>query len=142
MKNFTILSLIFLFLSFNLFSQHTDLKRFHPLSGKVALNFEGGGTYAQTDFSDDEISYLGQLSLDYFFPTTSIGAWGLRGYGYYGELKGSGNYSNISTLPTIPGYYTEIAALGGGLNLYFKCLRFLLSVCLCWCRLYLLRSKR
>lgn len=116
MRNFTILSLIILSFTINSFAQQSDLKRFHPLSGSVAVNLEGGGTYAQTDFSNDQISYIGQLSLDYFFPTTNMGAWGLRGYGYYGELKGSGNYYNKSTWPTIPGYYTEIAAIGGGVS--------------------------
>jgi OmpA-OmpF porin, OOP family len=116
MKIFPSLSLIIIFFTISTFAQQTELKRFHPFSGKVAMNLEGGGTYAQTDFSDDQISYIGQVSLDYFFPTTTIGAWGLRGYGYYGELKGSGDYYNKSTWPTIPAYYTEIAALGGGVS--------------------------
>ena len=117
MKNIAIqLSLIFLIFTICVFPQHVSYKSFHPFSGRIAFNLEGGGTYTRTDFSDDQISYNGQISVDYFFPSTNLGVWGLRGYGYYGELKGSGSYNNMSTFPTIPGYYTEIAALGGGVS--------------------------
>lgn len=117
MKNFTVtLSLIFLIFTISLFAQQTDLKRFNPLSGKVAINLEGGATYPRTDFSNDQISYIGQLSIDYFFPSNNIGSWGLRGRTYYGQLKGSGNYRNDSNFPTIPEYFTDIAALGAGVT--------------------------
>ncbi len=81
-----------------------------------SINLEGGGTYAQTDFSNDQISYLGQISLDYFFTSRNIGSWGLRGRAFYGQLKGSGKYRNDSGFPTIPEYFTEIAALGAGVT--------------------------
>ena len=117
MRNFAAsLFFILLILTCSLTAQHSELNRFNPLSGRIAINLEGGGTYPQTDFGDDQISYIGQLSLDYFFPTRNIGIWGLKGYGYYGELKGAGSYGNQSTWPTLPGYFTEIAALGGGVT--------------------------
>jgi len=117
-KTFTILFyLIVLLISQNIFSQQFDKKQINPLSNTVAINLEGGGTYARTDFNNDQISYIGQFSLDYFFPSSSKGVFGLRGYSYYGELKGKGLYYNISTKwPTIPEYFTEIAAIGGGLT--------------------------
>lgn len=86
----------------------------------MSVNLEGGGTYPRTDFTNDEISYFGQLSLDYFFPTTSRVIWGLKGYSYYGELKGSGKYWNRTSLPAIPAYYTNIAALGGGVSFTYS----------------------
>ena len=118
MKIFTVLfSITLIVLSQNIFSQNTEIKQINPLSNRFALNFEGGATYPITDFPDNQISYIGQLSLDYFFPSSSAGVLGLRGYGYYGELEGSGIYGNISTTwPTIPACYTEIAAVGGGVT--------------------------
>ncbi len=117
MRTFTILSaLAFLLLTQNILSQSVDNKMFHPLSNRFALNFEGGATYPRTDFSDDQISYIGQLSFDYFFPSRTMGVFGLRGLGYYGQLNGSGSYANNSAYPTIPEYFTEIASLGAGLT--------------------------
>ncbi len=100
----------------NILSQSVDNKIFNPLSNKVAINFEGGATYPRTDFTDDQISYIGQFSLDYFFPSTNMSIFGLRAYGYYGELNGNGTYNNVSTWPTIQEYFTEIASCGAGLT--------------------------
>ena len=56
----------------NILSQSVENKMFNPLSNRFALNFEGGATYPRTDFSDDQISYIGQISVDYFFPSRTI----------------------------------------------------------------------
>ena len=91
MRTFTILlALAFLLLTQNILSQSVDNKMFNPLSNRFALNFEGGATYPRTDFSDDQISYIGQLSVDYFFPSRTMGVFGIRGFSYYGQLNGSG----------------------------------------------------
>lgn len=117
MWNFVrMLSMTFLLLTQITLAQQFDNKLFNPLSDRIAINFEGGVTYPRTDFSDDKISYIGQFALDYFFPTSNLGVFGLRAYGYYGELKGSGTYSNISAFPTIPEYFTEIASGGAGIS--------------------------
>ena len=62
----------------NILSQSVENKMFNPLSNRFALNFEGGATYPRTDFSDDQISYIGQISVDYFFPSRTMGVFGLR----------------------------------------------------------------
>jgi OOP family OmpA-OmpF porin len=112
MKIFTIVfSITFLLFTQSIFSQNIEDNHINPLSKRFVLNLEGGITYPQTDFRKDKISYLGQLSLDYFFPSSGIGVFGLRGYGYYGQLEGTDG-----PLPTVPSYYTEIAALGGGIH--------------------------
>ena len=117
MRTFTVIfTLALLFYTQNILSQSFDNKVFNPLSNRVALNFEGGATYPRTDFTDDQISYIGQFSLDYFFPNSAMGVFGLRAYGYYGELNGNGTYNNNSTWPTIPEYFTEIASGGAGLT--------------------------
>jgi OOP family OmpA-OmpF porin len=105
-----------LLLTQNVLTQQIQSQHINPLSDKIALNFEGGATYPRTDFSDDKISYIGQFAIDYFFPTSNLSVFGLRAYGYYGELKGSGTYNNVSTWPTIPEYRTEIASGGAGLT--------------------------
>ena len=117
MRTFTVIfTLALLFCTQNIFSQSFDNKVFNPLSNRVALNFEGGATYPRTDFTDDQISYIGQFSLDYFFPSSAMGVFGLKAYGYYGELNGNGTYDNNSTWPTIPEYFTEITSGGAGLT--------------------------
>jgi len=117
MRTFTIIFILCV-LSFtqNILSQSVNDNMFNPLSDRFALNFEGGATYPRTDFTDDQISYIGQLSFDYYFQSHTIGVFGLRGYGYYGQLKGNGIYGNRSSWPTIHEYYTEIAALGAGVT--------------------------
>lgn len=118
MKNLVIaLTMIVLMLSQTILSQQVDTKHFNPLSNRYVINLEGGITYPRTDFSNDRISYIGQLSLDYFFPSTNSGIIGLRAYGNYGQLTGNGTYNNISTIwPTIPEYFTQIASAGGGIT--------------------------
>ncbi len=121
MRTFTrTLCFIVLIVNHSIFSQVSNTKPINPLSNKISITLEGGVAYPRTDFTDDQISYFGQLSLDYFFPGSSVGVFGLRGSGYYGQLKGSGNYRNMSSFPTIPAYYTEIAALGAGLTYTFN----------------------
>jgi OOP family OmpA-OmpF porin len=117
MRTITILlALTVLLNAQNILPQSVENKMFNPLSNRFALNFEGGATYPRTDFTDDQISYIGQLSFDYFFESSTMGVFGLRGFGYYGQLNGSGTYANKSIYPTIPEYFTEIASLGGGVT--------------------------
>ena len=117
MRTFTItFCLFFQLVNQSIFSQQSDIKLFNPFSNKISIAIEGGGAYPGSDFTDDKISYIGQLSLDYFFPGSSISVFGVRGFGYYGQLKGSGKYFNMSSFPTVPEYYTEIAALGAGIT--------------------------
>ncbi|MDP2365528.1 MAG: OmpA family protein [Ignavibacteria bacterium] len=116
----TLITLIVLMNTQNILSQSVENKMFNPLSNRLAVNFEGGATYPRTDFSDDQISYIGQFSLDYFFPSTTMGVFGLRGFGYYGQLNGSGTYANNSVYTTIPEYFTEIASAGAGLTYTLK----------------------
>jgi OOP family OmpA-OmpF porin len=117
MGKFTILVWLIITITANiLFAQQSDDKHYNPLSNKLAINFEGGATYPRTDFTNDQFSYIGQFSMDYFFPSSSFGVWGLRGFANYGQLKGNGIYGNISSWPTIPAYYTDIASIGAGVT--------------------------
>ena len=80
MRTGTILFFVTLFFfSQNIFSQQTGNTLYNPLSGRFSLNIEGGATYPQTDFPDNQIDYIGQISLDYFFQTSNSGIFGLRG---------------------------------------------------------------
>jgi OOP family OmpA-OmpF porin len=114
--NTILVTLVVLLNAQYILSQQIDNRQFNPLSNKFALNFEGGATYPRTDFSDDQISYIGQISLDYFFTSSTMGVFGMRAFSYYGQLNGSGTYGNNSAYPTIPEYFTEIASVGGGLT--------------------------
>jgi OOP family OmpA-OmpF porin len=115
----TIITFLILIVSLsvqNTLPQSVENRAFNPLSNRIAINFEGGASYPRTDFSDDQISYIGQVSADYFFPSRAMGVFGLRGFGYYGQLNGSGTYANNSSYPTIPEFFTEIVSLGAGLT--------------------------
>ncbi|HCY77242.1 MAG TPA: hypothetical protein DHV28_15080 [Ignavibacteriales bacterium] len=101
-------------------SQTVSRKTFNPLSNKIAVNLEGGVTYPRTDFTNDKISYVGQFSMDYFFPSHTMGVFGLRAYTYYGQITGDGTYNNISTFPTIPEYFSVIASGGAGITYTLK----------------------
>ena len=117
MRIFTVtFCLFFQLVNQSIFSQQSNTELFNPFSNKISIAIEGGGAYPSTDFTDDKISYIGQLSLDYFFSSSSIGVFGVRGFGYYGQLKGFGKYFNLSSFPTVPEYNTEIAALGAGIT--------------------------
>jgi len=96
--------------------QTVSRKTFNPISNKISINLEGGATYPRTDFTNDKLSYIGQISADYFFPAYSSGVFGLRAYAYYGQLTGDGTYNNISTFPTIPEYFSVMASGGGGIT--------------------------
>jgi len=116
----TLLTLIVLLSTKNILPQAVENRMFNPLSNRFAINFEGGATYPRTDFSDDQISYIGQFSVDYFFTSRSIGVFGLRGFGNYGQLNGSGTYANKSEYTTITEYFTEIASAGAGFTYTLK----------------------
>lgn len=112
MKTFAIFLVLLLGFSALSTAQNTNVKKYHRLSGKLALTLEGGGTYSLTDFRDEEISFFGRLLGEYFFPTTQVGAWGLRGHAGGGYLEGLGGASG--TRPELENFKTPVFFLGGG----------------------------
>ena len=98
----------------NTFSQKSNLNKYHPLSGTVGLSLDGGFTYTRSDFRNADFDITGRLMLDYNFPTTQIGTWGLRAIGGAGYLSGSDGAS--SQYPELENFRTDILSLGGGVS--------------------------
>jgi hypothetical protein len=44
------------------------------------LGVEGGATFGLTDYSDFKPEVLGRGVIEYFFPTSSSGIFGLKGF--------------------------------------------------------------
>lgn len=63
----------------------------HAFSGTLLLGFEGGATWALTDYDRVKPNSLGKAVLDYYFPTTSNGVFGIRGFVQKGAMGGRYN---------------------------------------------------
>ena len=108
-----ILSVLFTFSILTTISaQSINNRYYHPLSGKIDLTIEGGITYTRADFRNANFSYFGRLLLDYFFPSTQPGVWGLRAHIITGFLEGSGG-ATFSRLD-LTHFKTTFVSLGGG----------------------------
>ena len=71
-------------------AQDNNMNDIHPLSGKIGLSLEGGMTYTFADFHTEKMNVFGRTMFEYFFPTVQPGIWGIRAFGSYGYLTGSG----------------------------------------------------
>lgn len=112
MRNFISFFLLVILVTTVADCQTTGIKKYHNLSGKIGFTLEGGTTYSLTDFKEAEFSYLGRFLFEYFFPSTQIGLWGLRGHAIAGFIEGSGGAS--SSRPDLVIFKTTIVSLGGG----------------------------
>ena len=87
--------LVFLVLTIQSFSQsNSDGKIYHPFSGKFALSIDGGITYSSTDFKNNGIDYQTRAAVDYYIPTSSRGAFGVKLFGAIGYITGDGTPSS------------------------------------------------
>lgn len=93
-------------------SQTSGIKKYQPLSGKLGISIEGGTTLTFSDFSDPGWSYYGRFTTEYFFPSTQVGVWGLKGIALFGYLQGSGGATY--TRPDLEEFKTSVFSLGGG----------------------------
>ena len=108
------------FLLFTIISlpQTTGIKKYHPLSGRLAFSLEGGPTWTLSDFANSDISYFGRFTGEYLFPSTQFGVWGLKGHAAYGFLEGSGGAT--VTRPDVEAFKTTFISLGGGVEYILK----------------------
>jgi OOP family OmpA-OmpF porin len=104
---------VFLFIyTISSLSQTSGIKTYHPLSGRVGFSFEAGPTLSLSDFSNSDLSFFGRFTGEYFFPSTQIGVWGLKGHAALGFLEGSGGAT--VTRPDVEAFKTTFFSLGGG----------------------------
>lgn len=115
--------LIFLLLFSSLFIQFTPaqtfgIKKYHPLSSKLAFSLEGGPTISLSDFNDPKVSFYGRITTEYLFPSRQIGVWGLKGHAALGSIEGSGGAT--SSRPELTAFKTAFLSLGGGAEYILK----------------------
>ncbi len=103
-----ILLLMFTFASVSL-AQERNMKT-NMLSGSLMIGVDAGMTIGKTDYSDIRPDILGRARLDYYFPTTSSGIFGLRAFTDAGYVSGK----DVNETPTI--FRTNIFAVGGGVT--------------------------
>lgn len=91
---------------------------FHPYSGSVVFSAELGGSYPSTDFIFPELDILGRGMVEYYFPSKSIHAFGLR-------VLGGGGYITSEGGESVHDYYeknfrTNLIFIGTGANYAVK----------------------
>jgi len=115
MKKVIYLSLLLLLPVAISFPQEKQSKlKHHAFSGTLMLGVEGGATFSFNDYSDIRPDFMGRGLLEYFFPTTSSGILGIRGFGSAGYVGGRDSDRN----PTQ--FRTTISSVGGGISYTFS----------------------
>ena len=111
---FLIITIICLLLP-QIYAQEKAVNTYHPFSGAVVFSAELGGTFPFTDYSNPELDFFGRGLVEYYFPSKSIHAIGIRFLGGNGYISGEGEKDNRET-----NYRTTILFLGGGLTYAIK----------------------
>jgi SPOR domain len=94
--------------------QSLSSKTYHPLSNALGITVELGGTIPKTDYKIDELDVTGRLLLEYYFPSRSIQAFGIRLIGSAGFINGE-VFSNEILYPPVPNNFrTGFINLGSG----------------------------
>jgi OmpA-OmpF porin, OOP family len=117
MKRIVQTLLLILFISAISYSQTQSERKYHAFSGTVGISVEAGMIIGFTDYPDMKPEIMGRGSLEYFFPATSSGIFGLKGFysgGYIGGqgLDGSEIYPSTFRATTVN--------IGGGLTYTFS----------------------
>lgn len=113
MKLVTLISLMLLgFAQLNLAQDVVETPKHNTMSNVFGLTVEAGATLGLTDYSTNKINFTGKGSLEYYFPSTTHGNFGLRLFAQTGFISGTdappvaGNLTNE--------FSTRIDAVGGG----------------------------
>lgn len=99
-------------ISSSLVAQVSEHKSINPLSATWVTTVEGGATYTLSDFRKSAVNLYSRVMGEYFFETQNTGIFGVRAFGGFGFLSGSGGNAQTA----IDKFKTTIAILGGGIN--------------------------
>jgi OOP family OmpA-OmpF porin len=114
MKLFTLISLMLLgFAQFILPQDSVITPKDNAMSNVFGVTAEGGVTLGFTDYSTSKTDYTGKVSLEYYFPSTGMGSFGLRAFGQEGFVSGSGAQASWRN-PTNE-FSTRLDMYGGGM---------------------------
>ncbi|OGU48697.1 MAG: hypothetical protein A2080_13270 [Ignavibacteria bacterium GWC2_36_12] len=106
--------LFFLLVSSFIYSQEKSNLRYHAFSGTLMFGAEAGFTWGITDYDELKPQVEGRGVLEYFFPATSAGIFGIKGYMGAGYVGGKDNNQNPNE------FRTNIVDLGGGFSYNFS----------------------
>ncbi len=112
-KNYLILILLVLF-TVSLFPQTKKPGYYHPFSGALGISAEGGITLSRTDYLNSDLGYMAKGSFEYFFPSSTASAFGLKFMGGLGTIAGNNGGKPIST--NANNFVTNLYMFGGGLE--------------------------
>jgi OOP family OmpA-OmpF porin len=112
MKKIFYVFLVALISVFSINAQNNYTDKEHTFSRSIVFTAEGGATYTFTDFNTSEFDFIGRGSFEYFFPSKSIGAFGLKFLGGLGNLKGKDGYGSSNNQLN---FKTETIFAGGGI---------------------------
>ena len=104
---------VILFVCSSLAQENTD-KKHHAFSGTLMFGADAGFTWGITDYDEVKPQVEGRGVLEYFFPTTSAGIFGLKAFMGAGYVGGKDNDLN----PTE--FRTNMVDLGGGFSYNFS----------------------
>jgi OmpA-OmpF porin, OOP family len=114
----TLLIVFVLFLAASIgYSQVTTKtldKRHHAFSGTLLFGAEAGATLGFTDYSNIHPQIIGRGLLEYFFPTTSSGIFGLRGFYSAGYVGGKDDNRDPQQ------FRATMTSIGGGITYNFS----------------------
>ncbi len=111
--NYLIPILLILF-TVSLFSQTKKPKYYHPFSGALGISAEGGITISRTDYLNSDLGYMAKGSFEYFFPSSTPSAFGLKFMGGLGTIAGNNGGRPIRT--NANSFVTNLYMFGGGIE--------------------------
>ncbi len=103
--------MLFIIAQFTLAQEQVQSRKPNSMSNVISVTVDGGITLAYTDYSTSKINYMWKGSLGYFFPSSSTGNFGVRGFGETGFISGRGAPA-VSGNPTNE-FTTNVNMIGG-----------------------------
>jgi OmpA-OmpF porin, OOP family len=113
MKKFLLCFLVLMFISMASFAQDKNVKH-HAFSGTVMIGAEAGVTLGFTDYRQTKPQIMGRGVLEYFFPTSTAGILGLKGFYSAGYIGGTDDEKNPQE------FRATMTRIGGGLSYTFS----------------------
>jgi len=116
MKKIYLIFFLFLFVVTFFSNAQEKIKnvKHHAFSGTLRFGAEAGATLGYTDYSDVRPDVVGRGVLEYFFPTSSIGSFGIKGFFSAGYVGGKDERKT----PKV--FRSAITRLGGGISYTFS----------------------
>jgi outer membrane protein OmpA-like peptidoglycan-associated protein len=115
MKKITFVVLLILLLSLLGYAQEKSKRiKYHAFSGTLMIGAEAGMTLGYTDYITTKPQVVGRGIAEYFFPTTSNGIFGIKGFMSAGYVGGKDDRKN----PDV--FRSNIIRLGGGISYTFS----------------------